>query len=293
MPLAAPAASGVPGMRLLRRPAGRHRTRLLRGGAVATVAVDALGADLGPHEVAAGVRTAASAGTRCIVFGPAARAEPRARRRGRGRRRAGRDLQLRGPGRAPCARSPTPRSCRRHARSPRAAPTRSSARGRPARRSPRGCSRSSACAASTGPGLAVLLPVPGRPTLLLDVGATVEVRPEQLVQFAFMGAAFMEGVMGVRAAARRPAERRRGAGEGHARRRRGARPPGRARRRAVRFRRQRRGRRAGLGPGRRGRHRRFHGQRRAEADGGHDAHGGRRDPRRDPLRHDCRSWAGC
>ena len=48
------------------------------------------------------------------------------------------------------------------------------------------------------PGLAVLLPVPGRPTLLLDVGATVEVRPEQLVQFAFMGAAFMEGVMDVR-----------------------------------------------------------------------------------------------
>ncbi|HZO59082.1 MAG TPA: phosphate acyltransferase PlsX [Solirubrobacterales bacterium] len=47
------------------------------------------------------------------------------------------------------------------------------------------------------PGLAVLLPVPGRPTLLLDVGATVEVRPEQLVQFAFMGSAFMEGVMGV------------------------------------------------------------------------------------------------
>jgi glycerol-3-phosphate acyltransferase PlsX len=47
------------------------------------------------------------------------------------------------------------------------------------------------------PGLAVLLPVPGKPTLLLDVGATVEVRPEQLVQFAFMGAAFMTGVMGV------------------------------------------------------------------------------------------------
>jgi phosphate acyltransferase len=47
------------------------------------------------------------------------------------------------------------------------------------------------------PGLAVLLPVPGRPTLLLDVGATVEVRAEQLVQFAFMGSAFMQGVMGV------------------------------------------------------------------------------------------------
>jgi glycerol-3-phosphate acyltransferase PlsX len=47
------------------------------------------------------------------------------------------------------------------------------------------------------PALAVLLPVPGRPVLLLDVGATVEVRPEQLVQFAFMGAAFMERVIGV------------------------------------------------------------------------------------------------
>jgi phosphate acyltransferase len=46
------------------------------------------------------------------------------------------------------------------------------------------------------PGLAVLLPVPGRPVLLLDVGATVEVRPEQLVQFAFLGAAFMERVIG-------------------------------------------------------------------------------------------------
>jgi glycerol-3-phosphate acyltransferase PlsX len=47
------------------------------------------------------------------------------------------------------------------------------------------------------PGLAVVVPVPGRPVLLLDVGATVEVRPEQLVQFAFMGSAFMERVMGV------------------------------------------------------------------------------------------------
>jgi glycerol-3-phosphate acyltransferase PlsX len=47
------------------------------------------------------------------------------------------------------------------------------------------------------PALAVLVPVPGRPVLLLDVGATVEVRPEQLVQFAFMGAAFMERVIGV------------------------------------------------------------------------------------------------
>ncbi|MEX2196961.1 MAG: phosphate acyltransferase PlsX [Thermoleophilaceae bacterium] len=47
------------------------------------------------------------------------------------------------------------------------------------------------------PAVAALLPVPGKPTLLLDVGANVEVRPEHLVQFAYMGAAFMEAVHGV------------------------------------------------------------------------------------------------
>jgi glycerol-3-phosphate acyltransferase PlsX len=46
------------------------------------------------------------------------------------------------------------------------------------------------------PALAVLVPVPGRPVLLLDCGATLEVRTEQLVQFAFMGAAFCAGVLG-------------------------------------------------------------------------------------------------
>jgi glycerol-3-phosphate acyltransferase PlsX len=47
------------------------------------------------------------------------------------------------------------------------------------------------------PALAVVVPVPGRRVLLLDVGANVEVRPEHLAQFAFMGAAFSEGVLGV------------------------------------------------------------------------------------------------
>lgn len=46
------------------------------------------------------------------------------------------------------------------------------------------------------PAIAVLLPVP-KPTLLLDAGANAEVRPEHLVQFAYMGAAFMEAVHGV------------------------------------------------------------------------------------------------
>jgi phosphate acyltransferase len=46
------------------------------------------------------------------------------------------------------------------------------------------------------PALAVLLPIPGGPVLLLDAGASVEVRPEHLVQFAYMGASFMEAVVG-------------------------------------------------------------------------------------------------
>ncbi len=47
------------------------------------------------------------------------------------------------------------------------------------------------------PALAVQLPVPGKPVLFLDVGANVEVRAQHLVQFAFIGAAFSEAVLGV------------------------------------------------------------------------------------------------
>ncbi len=47
------------------------------------------------------------------------------------------------------------------------------------------------------PALAVLLPLPGKPVLFLDVGANVEVRAQHLIQFAFLGAAFSEAVLGV------------------------------------------------------------------------------------------------
>jgi len=47
------------------------------------------------------------------------------------------------------------------------------------------------------PALALPLPIPGAHVTLLDVGANVEVRPEHLVQFAFMGAAFTRRVLGV------------------------------------------------------------------------------------------------
>jgi glycerol-3-phosphate acyltransferase PlsX len=47
------------------------------------------------------------------------------------------------------------------------------------------------------PAVAALLPVPGRAILLLDAGANSEIRPEHLVQFAYMGSAFMQAVQSV------------------------------------------------------------------------------------------------
>jgi phosphate acyltransferase len=47
------------------------------------------------------------------------------------------------------------------------------------------------------PAIAVPVPAPAGSVLLLDAGANVEVRPEQLVQFAYMGAAFSERVLGI------------------------------------------------------------------------------------------------
>jgi glycerol-3-phosphate acyltransferase PlsX len=47
------------------------------------------------------------------------------------------------------------------------------------------------------PAAAVLLPVPGSPTLLLDSGANLDARTEYVVQFAYMGSVFMEAVHGV------------------------------------------------------------------------------------------------
>lgn len=47
------------------------------------------------------------------------------------------------------------------------------------------------------PALAVIIPAYKKPTLLLDVGANAECKVEYLVQFAHMGSAYMQGVMGV------------------------------------------------------------------------------------------------
>ncbi len=52
------------------------------------------------------------------------------------------------------------------------------------------------------PALAVQLAVPGRdgpPSLLLDVGANADVRASDLVQFAYLGSAFSQAVLGIKA----------------------------------------------------------------------------------------------
>jgi len=48
------------------------------------------------------------------------------------------------------------------------------------------------------PAIAVTIPARRRPSVLLDSGANADARPEDLVQFAHMGAVFAEEVLGVR-----------------------------------------------------------------------------------------------
>ena len=47
------------------------------------------------------------------------------------------------------------------------------------------------------PALGQILPSYNRPTLLMDVGANADCKPEYLVQFAQMGTVYMEAIMGV------------------------------------------------------------------------------------------------
>jgi phosphate acyltransferase len=160
-----------------------------------TVAVDAGGADLGPSEVAAGAATAAADGTRVILFGPrdqigevdgvevvdapisiAKAADP-----------------------AYAVRSTPDASIVQAAKAV--------AEGR-AQALVSGGSTGAALAAGLfnlrrdrgiyRPALALPVPVPGgTPVLLLDVGANVTCRPEHLVQFAHMGSAFAQVVLGL------------------------------------------------------------------------------------------------
>lgn len=160
-----------------------------------TVAVDVNGADLGAAEVAAGAAMAAERGTQVLLFGPA--------------REMGsvpdRIRVVDAP--VSVAHAPDPAAAVR--RAPEASivqAARAVAAGE-ADALVSGGSTGAALAAGVSqikrgrgvhrPALAVTVPVPGAPTLMLDVGANVEVRPEHLVQFAFMGAAMATAVLGI------------------------------------------------------------------------------------------------
>src|SRR3954449_6969860 len=158
-----------------------------------TVAVDANGADLGPAEVARGAAQAAERGIGVILFGPAAEL-------------SGAAVEVVD---APVsiAKSADP------ARAVRSTPEASIVQAAEAVADGRaealvsGGSTGAALASALfrfkrapgvhRPALAIVVPVPKSPFLLLDAGANAEVRPEHLVQFAHMGAAFMEVVLGM------------------------------------------------------------------------------------------------
>ncbi len=162
----------------------------------ATIAVDANGADLGPAEVAAGAAIAADRGVRVLLFGPAEEM---------GEASGPNVTVIDAP--VSIAKAPNPAGAA-HA-SPEASIVRA------ARAVAAGDADALVSGGSTGaalaaglfnvkrdrgilrPALAAAIPVPSAPVTLLDVGANVEVRPEHLVQFAFMGRALAQVVLGI------------------------------------------------------------------------------------------------
>ena len=154
---------------------------------MATVAVDANGADLGPREVAEGAMLAAREGLRVLLFGPADRIGEVA------------DGVTVVDAPVSIAKAPEP------AAAARSTPDASIVRA--ARAVAAGEADALVSAGSTGaalaaglfnikrakgihrPALAIALPMPEHPVTLLDVGANADVRADHLVQFAFMGAA--------------------------------------------------------------------------------------------------------
>jgi glycerol-3-phosphate acyltransferase PlsX len=163
-----------------------------------TVAVDAGGADLGPAEVAAGAARAAQAGTRVILFGPAREIGPVPD----GVEVVDAPISIAKAADPAFAVRSTPEASIVQA-------AKAVADGR-AQALVSGGSTGAALAAGLfnlrrdrgiyRPALALPVPMPGAsPVLLLDVGANVTCRPEHLVQFAHMGSAFAQAVMGISA----------------------------------------------------------------------------------------------
>jgi glycerol-3-phosphate acyltransferase PlsX len=164
-------------------------------GTQVVVAVDANGADLGPAEVAEGANLAAQQGIRVLLFGPAS------------------EMRCAGPGvsviDAPLsiAKEANPAAAvRAHPEASIVRAAEAVAAGQADALVSAGATGAALAAALFNikrdrgilrPALAALVPVPGAPVTLVDVGANTEVRAEHLVQFAFMGAALAQVVHGV------------------------------------------------------------------------------------------------
>jgi glycerol-3-phosphate acyltransferase PlsX len=160
------------------------------------VAVDAGGADLGPREVAAGAAIAAAQGIKVVLFGPAGEIGTTPD----GVEVVDAPISIAKAADPAFAVRSTPEASIVQA-------ARSVAEGR-AQALVSGGSTGSALAAGLfnmrrdrgiyRPALALPVPIPGAsPVLLLDVGANATCRPEHLVQFAHMGSAFAQAVMGI------------------------------------------------------------------------------------------------
>ena len=172
--------------------ADRLAAQLRRRSPMVTVAVDGNGADLGPAEVARGAS-------------PAAQRRARAAVRSRADSSVADGVELidapvsiaKAPDPAYAVDTPEASIVQAARAVATAVHRRSSRADRPARRSPRASSTSSATAASTVRRWHFRSRARARPVLLLDVGANVTCRPEHLVQFAHMGSAFAQAVLGI------------------------------------------------------------------------------------------------
>jgi glycerol-3-phosphate acyltransferase PlsX len=161
-----------------------------------TVAVDANGADLGPAEVAAGAVEAARHGVDVLLFGPA---DEMGVASGEGVQVIDAPVSIAKAGDPVAAARSTPDASIVQA-------TRAVARRR-ADAFVSGGSTGPALAAALfnirrakgihRPALAIPVPVPRHPVIIVDVGANTEVRPEHLVQFGFMGGALAETLLGI------------------------------------------------------------------------------------------------
>jgi phosphate acyltransferase len=157
------------------------------------VAIDALGGDNAPGEVVAGAVQAASDAIEPVLFGPAG-------------------LDARGIELVPCEQAIA--MDEKPAEAVRAKPDSSLVRS--ARAVGDGDAAAVVSAGNTGavlaasllhvrrlpgvlrPGIAIVIPGSGGPTVLIDAGANADARPEHLVQFAHMGSVFAEELLDVR-----------------------------------------------------------------------------------------------